>query len=137
MPDDQPLFIATSTLSATTLSFVIPSEAEGSRVLGMTTGRAAFHWECCFEGRRPPHNVNITRAGFRLNRRAASVDRSAHVVFINDAMGSHGERGIRLHRSRTRLRIQREMSVAAQPQRNLARTRLELPGRSGLSADVE
>ena len=67
---------------------------------------------------QPSLNVNIPRTRFRLNRRAAPVDRPAHMVFVGGTMRSHGERRIRLHRPRSRLRIQREMGIVAQPQRD-------------------
>ena len=60
-------------------------------------------------------NMNIARTRFRLDRRTASIDGSADVMLVRGPMRSHGERRIRLDRTRARLRIQREMSVA-QPQ---------------------
>src|SRR5271163_5007276 len=80
-------------------------------------------------------NPDIPRTRFRLDGRAASVDGSGDVMLVQGA--SHGERKIRLNRARAGLRVEREMSVAAYLQGDVARTGLQLPWGGGLAADLQ
>jgi hypothetical protein len=63
-------------------------------------------------GLRPPLlNMDITRASFSLDRGTAAIDGSVDVVLVRGAVRCHGERRIRLDRSRAGVGIQREMGI--------------------------
>jgi hypothetical protein len=63
----------------------------------------------------PLLNMDIPRARFGLDRGSAAIDGSVDMVLVSGAMRGHGERRIRLDRSRAGLCIQGEMGIT-QPQ---------------------